>query len=347
MSETIIVPYERAGLELDEFLCLHFPEFSKGFLRRAIRDGLVSLDGMRANPSQRLRADQVLMVDLDEAEAPPAPVAPEAAIPILFEDEDLLVVDKPAGLAVEPERWARGAATLAGALLALARSRSPTRTDESEGASSEPLELRLRAVHRLDKDTSGVLVVAKHIEAERALRAAFEHDLVRKTYWALVEGEHPLGDGEEFEIDLALGPDEKRSGRMIVDPLEGKPAQTRISVLQRFHGYTWLACRPLSGRTHQIRVHLSAVGFPLAVDPVYGRRSELRLSNLKASYKAKRGHAERPLITRLTLHAAAIEVPAPRAGAGAVQPVIRVEAPLPKDLNQLLKQLGRVRPFRP
>lgn len=366
MTETIVVPWERAGLELDEFLCLHFPEFSKGLLRRAVRDGLVSIDGMRANPSQRLRADQVLMVELDELEAPPAPVAPEAAIPILYEDEDLLVVDKPAGLAVEPERWARDAATLAGALLALARARSPggaragkeaasahdddeDQADEAKdtaatgAAGSTPLELRLRAVHRLDKDTSGALVVAKHLEAERALRAAFEHDRVHKTYWALVEGEHPLLDGAEQEIDLAIGPDERRSGRVSIDPEGGKPAQTRISVLQRFRGYTWLACRPLSGRTHQIRVHLSAVGFPLAVDPLYGRRSDLRLSNLKPSYKAKRGNPERPLIARLTLHAAAIELPAPRVGGG----TIRVEAPLPKDLSQLLKQLARVRAPRP
>ncbi len=341
MSETIVVPWDRAGLELDEFLCLHFPEFSKGFLRRAVRDGLVSIDGMRANPSQRLRPDQVLMVDLDEQEPPPAPVAPEAEIPILFEDEDLLVVDKPAGLAVEPERWARGAATLAGALLALARARSSrARPEEDGGAAAAPLELRLRAVHRLDKDTSGALVVAKHLESERWLRAAFEHDQVRKTYWALVEGEHPLGDGEELEIDLALGPDEKRSGRMRIDPA-GKPARTRIAVLQRFRGYTWLACKPLSGRTHQIRVHLSAVGFPLAVDPVYGRRGELRLSNLKTAYKPKRGRPERALITRLTLHAAALELSSPRVGP------LRVEAPLPRDLTQLLKQLARVRAMHP
>ena len=242
MNETIVVPCERAGLELDEFLCLHFPEFNKGFLRRAVREGLILIDGMRANPSQRLRADQVLLVDLDELEAPPAPVAPEAEVAILFGDAGLLVGDEPAGLAVEPERWARSAPSLAGALLALARARSPA----PDGASA-PLELRLRAVHRLDKDTTGVLVVAKHLEAERALRGAFEHDLVRKTYWALVEGEHPLPDGEEEEIDLPIGPDEKRSGRVVIDAVEGKPARTRISVLQRFRGFTWLACRPLSG----------------------------------------------------------------------------------------------------
>jgi len=335
VSETIVVPWERAGLELDEFLCLHFPEFTKGFLRRAVREGQVLLDGMRTTPSQRLRADQVLIVDLDEEAAPAPPVAPETAIPILYEDDDLLVVDKPAGLAVEPERWARDAATLAGGLLALARSRR--RAEEGEAG---PLEFRLRAVHRLDKDTSGALVVAKHLEAERFLRTAFEEERVHKTYHALVEGEHPLEDGETQEIDLALGPDEKRSGRMVVDPQAGKPALTRVRVLQRFRGFTWLACHPRSGRTHQIRVHLAATGFPLAVDPVYGRRGELLLSNVKAGYRAKRGRPERPLIARLTLHAAAIEVPAPGGPEGAR---VRVEAPLPKDLAQLLKQLGKVR----
>jgi 23S rRNA pseudouridine1911/1915/1917 synthase len=336
MSETIVVPAERAGLELDEFLCLQFPEFNKGFLRRAVRDGLILIDGMRANPSQRLRADQVLIVDLDEETPKSGPVAPEAALPILFEDDDLLALDKPAGLAVEPERWARGAASLAGALLALARVRSGGAADESV-----PLELRLRAVHRLDKDTSGVLIVAKHLEAERVLRGAFEHDQVRKTYWAMVEGEHPLRDGEEQVIDLALGPDARRSGRMVVDPA-GKSARTRVRVLQRFTGFTWLACQPETGRTHQIRVHLAAVGFPLAVDPLYGRRDELKLSNVKAGYRVKRGQPERPMIARLTLHAAAIEVPSPRDPAR----TLRVEAPLPKDLAQLLKQLAKVRAWR-
>jgi 23S rRNA pseudouridine1911/1915/1917 synthase len=340
VSETILVPVERAGLELDEFLCLHFPEFGKGFLRQAVREGRILLDGMRAQPSVRLRADQVLSVDLDDVEPPPAPVAPEAELPILHEDGDLLVVDKPAGLAVEPERWARGAASLAGALLALARVRGANKEDEESGAENTgPLALRLRAVHRLDKDTSGVLVVAKHIEAERFLRAAFEHDEVEKTYLALVEGEHPLGDGAEEVVDLALGPDPKKSGRMVVDPA-GKPSRTRLAVEQRFRGFTWMRCRPETGRTHQIRVHLSASGFPLAVDPVYGRRSELALSAIKAGYRAKRGQVERPLIARLTLHAAEIRLPAPSGGAP-----LTVAAPLPTDLARLLKQLAKVRPF--
>lgn len=334
MSETILVPPERAGLELDEFLCLHFPEFGKGFLRQAVREGRILLDGMRAQPSVRLRSDQVLIVDLDDVEPPPAPVAPEAELTILHEDEDVIVVDKPAGLAVEPERWARGSASLAGALLAMARGRSA-----EEEAEAGPLALRLRAVHRLDKDTSGALVVAKHLEAERFLRTAFEEDRVQKTYFALVEGEHPLVDGAEETIDLPLGPDPRKSGRMVVDPA-GKPSRTRVAVERRFRGFTWMRCRPETGRTHQIRVHLSAAGFPLAVDPLYGRRDTLALSAIKAGYRAKRGQVERPLIARLTLHAAEIELPV-RSGGGRLV----VAAPLPKDLEKLLKQLGKVRAF--
>jgi len=335
MSETILVPLERAGLELDEFLCLHFPEFGKGFLRQAVREGRILLDGMPAQPSVRLRVDQVLIIELDDVEPPPAPVAPEAELAILHEDEDVIVVDKPAGLAVEPERWARSAASLAGALLALARGRSGVDAQEGEG----PLSLRLRAVHRLDKDTTGALVVAKHIEAERFLRMAFEEDRVRKTYFALVEGEHPLGEGAEEVIDLPLGPDPRKTGRMVIDPA-GKPSRTRIAVEQRFRGFTWMRCQPETGRTHQIRVHLSAAGFPLAVDPLYGRRDSLALSALKAGYRAKRGQVERPLMARLTLHAARIELPTRSGGAPLV-----VNAPLPKDLEKLLKQLGKVRAF--
>ena len=312
MTETIVVPFERAGLELDEFLCLHFPEFNKGFLRRAVRAG--------PDPARR-HAREPFAAPARRPGADRRSRRPGAA------DR----AGRAGGGAADPlrgrgparGRQARGARGRAGALGARrgflrGRAAGPGARAQpgADGGGEEaaPLELRLRAVHRLDKNTTGALVVAKHLEAERALRGAFEEDRVHKTYLALVEGEHPLGDGEEEEIDLALGPDEKRSGRMVVDPA-GKPARTRIAVEQRFRGFTWLVCRPLTGRTHQIRVHLSATGFPLAVDPVYGRRNELLLSNVKAGYRAKRGRPERPLISRLTLHAAAIELPSPRVDA--------------------------------
>jgi 23S rRNA pseudouridine1911/1915/1917 synthase len=346
----ISIPPERSGMELDEFLCLSFPLLTKGFLRRQVREGHVLVDGNRAVPSQRLRMDQVVLVDLDEEEMPTPPVAPRVAIPILYEDDNVIAVDKPAGLAVEPERWARSRESLAGAVLELALERfSVPVADPAELAAG--LEFRPRLLHRLDKDTSGVVLAAKTLRAERALRSAFETGGVRKTYLALVEGEYPLADDDAEVIDLPVGPDERKSGRMRVDREGGKPSRTVISVARRFRGYTLLQCVPLTGRTHQIRVHLREIGFPLAVDPVYGRHKALSLSQIKRAYRKKRGHEETPLIERQTLHALAIEFPelsatsspCEHSGPCADNPGIRVEAPIPRDFGRLLKQLAKVR----
>jgi RluA family pseudouridine synthase len=345
MTSHIPIPPERIGMELDEFLCLSFPLLNKGFLRRQVRERKVLVDGNPAVPSQKLRMDQVLIVEFDDTEdLPEAPIAPAAKIPILHEDDLVLAVDKPPGLAVEPERWARSNASVAGALLELALARTDA-APEDPVLPVGALEFRPRIVHRLDKDTSGVLLVAKSVEAERRLRTAFDAGEVEKTYLALVDGEHPLEDGDSEVIDLPIGPDERKSGRMRVDPSDGKPSQTRIRVEQRFRGFTLLACQPLTGRTHQIRVHLREIGFPLAVDPAYGRRNALFLSEIKRGYRKKPGHAESPLIDRLTLHARTIEFPDPAKSPSGGESVkrIRVEAPLPKDLERVLKQLGKVR----
>ena len=330
MNEVFVVAEDRAGLELDEYLCLQFPDWNKGFLRQQVRHGRVLVDGMPARPSQRLRTDQVLMIDIDEESAPAAPVAPEAELRILHEEEPWMVVEKPAGLAVEPERWARDAACLSGALLQVARSRA---------VEDERIEERMRLVHRLDKETSGAVIVAKTLEAERDLRRAFEEGRVQKEYLALVDGEVSLGDGETEIHDHPIGADERRSGRMKVRR-DGKPSRTRVRVERRFRGFTLLRCEPLTGRTHQIRVHLAHAGHPLTVDRLYGRRDDFMLSSIKASYRPKAGRPERPLIGRLTLHAEVVGIPRGRDdGAGTV----RVEAPLPKDFRTVLKQLERQR----
>jgi 23S rRNA pseudouridine1911/1915/1917 synthase len=331
------IPPERIGLELDEFLCLSFPLLTKGFLRRQVREGKVLIDGARAVPSQKLRDNQVILIDFDEdEEAPLHPVAPKLEIPVLYEDEHVIAVDKPADLAAEPERWARGNACLSGALLELALERSNVAPDAPLQPTSG-LEFRPRLLHRLDKDTTGVVLVAKTLEAERALRTAFDEGDVKKSYLAFVEGEYPLQDGESEIIDLPIGPDERKSGRMRVDKEHGKPSQTRLSIEQRFKGYTLLRCEPLTGRTHQIRVHLREIGFPLAVDPVYGRRRALSLSEFKRDYRAKKGHVELPLIERLTLHAQRVDFPLPGGGRATV------ESPIPRDLARLLKQMAKVR----
>ncbi|MEM7310565.1 MAG: RluA family pseudouridine synthase [Planctomycetota bacterium] len=331
MTEYHVVPAERAGIELDEYLCLVYPGVNKGFVRQQVRLGKVLLDGEAVNPSDRLRPHQVVVIDFDELDLPLQPIAPDLEIPILYEDERVLVVDKPDGLAVEPERWHRHLACLSGALLRIALDRAP---EEGE------LGFRPRLVHRIDKDTTGCVLVAKDLEAERLLRIAFDEGGIGKRYLALVEGEHPLSDGESEIIDLPLAHDERRGGRMVIAKRGGKPSQTRIAVEQRFRGYTLLACEPLTGRTHQIRAHLAAQGFPLIVDSLYGRRDALLLSEIKPAYRPKRGRVERPLIRRLTLHAASISFPAPAGEAGAR---VEVQSPLPTDMERAIKQLAKVR----
>ncbi len=331
-------------MELDEFLCLSFPLLNKGFLRRQIRDGKILVDGGQALPSQRLRDSQVLFIDFDMTEGlPEAPVAPKVEVVVLYENDDILVVDKPAGLAVEPERWARGEACLAGALLELSLKRSGLDRGASTESCANGLDFRPRLVHRIDKETSGLVLVAKNIETERELRTAFDEGKVSKSYLALVEGEYPPpAEGEdEFSIlDLPIAPDRRRTGRMVVSEKGGKASKTRVRIEERYRGYTLMRCEPITGRTHQIRVHLSDVGFPLCVDGLYGRRDMLLLSELKSGYKQKRGRSEQPLIERLTLHAAEIEFPVQGER-------IHVKAELPRDFKRVLKQLAKVRPPRP
>lgn len=338
VQQHLLVPRERSGIELDEFLCLQFPLLNKGYLRRQVREGSVLVDGQPGRVSQRLKIDQVISIGFDLEDAPAAPAPPPKSLSILYEDEAVMVIDKPDGVAVEPERWARDAGCVSGALLELALERSG-----SDG--NAPLEFRPRLVHRIDKDTTGCLLVAKTIEAERELREAFSDGRVQKSYLALVEGEHPLTDGAEERIEWQIAADRRRNGKMRATESGGKASTTVVSVQQRFKGYTLMRAAPLTGRTHQIRVHLAAEGFPLVVDPLYGRRTSIALSEFKRGYRPKRGREELPLMNRLTLHAHRLRFPdlAPGAPQSAVREVV---SDLPKDFQRLLTQLSKVRPFR-
>ncbi|MCE9596032.1 MAG: RluA family pseudouridine synthase [Planctomycetes bacterium] len=333
MVQHIAVEPEQSGMQLDEFLARAFPEVKKSFLRGVVRSGRVSINGAPVWSSHRLRENDVIGLELedDEIAAQERSLnALEAPLVILAENEHVIAIDKPTGLAVEPERDIERPNVLDG-LVELSRSRGPGLLGRGE--------FRPRLVHRLDKDTSGVVLFAKTLEAEQKLREGFDGGTIAKEYLALVEGEHPLDDGARAVIDLPIGPDKRKSGAMCV-ATDGKAARTEIAVAERFHGYTLLVARPLTGRTHQIRVHLAHEGFPLVVDPYYGRRRALLLSELKDDYRKKRGEQERPLIERTTLHAAAIEYD------GVDGTRVRVESPLPKDFARVLKQLGKVRAHR-
>ena len=205
------------------------------------------------------------------------------------------------------------------------------------------LSFRPRLVHRIDKDTTGAVVVAKNLEAERALRQAFEAGTIRKSYLALVEGGAvPLGrrDHADRAHRSALSCARAAGCR---SPNDGKPSKTRVRhrrAVRRLHP-PCAASRSPDART-QIRVHLSHDGFPLVVDRFYGRRSEFKLSEFKAGYRPKRGLPERPLIDRLTLHAHEVVLPP----LGARTEPLEIVAPVPRDLERVLKQLRKVRPSR-
>lgn len=231
---------------------------------------------------------------------------------IIHMDDHLLVVDKPAGVLSVPGRGG-----------------DPCIADLLRGRQGLSAEEPFRSVHRLDRDASGVIVFARTPAAERHLTEQFSDRQVEKVYLALVRG----GVADDGEVNLPLEANEDHT-RAEVCLAGGKPSVTLYSVIERVTAHTLLECRPLTGRLHQIRVHLAAIGHPLAVDPLYGGAEALYLSTYKAGYRPSRKHAERPLIGRLTLHAVRITLDHPT-GPGRVM----YESPLPKDFRATLNQL--------
>ncbi len=238
----------------------------------------------------------------------PAPV-------VLHADAELLVVDKPAG-----------------ALSVHGRGDHPLLADLLRELRLVPQDEPFRIVHRIDLDASGVIVFARTLNAQQKLTEQFATREVEKLYLALVSGYVPE-DGSVSQPILGDG----ESGRAKIDPRRGKAARTDFRILERVVGHTLLQCFPHTGRLHQIRVHLASIGHPLSVDPLYGTSAELRLSTYKSNYKASTRHEERPLIARLTLHAARISFEHPADGQR-----VAYEAPLPKDLRATLTQLRRL-----
>lgn len=232
---------------------------------------------------------------------------------IVHEDEYVLVVNKASGLLSLPDRFKPELPNL------------KELADQHYG--------KVWIVHRLDRDTSGVLVLAKTEEAHRSLSQQFEKRKVKKHYWALVKG----GPGQaEGDIDRPIAPNPHRPGRMIVSK-SGKTALTHYQILESFRGYSLLDVSIHTGRTHQIRVHMKAIGCPLAIDPIYGDEKGIFLSQLKGkSYQMGKGQVERPLMNRLSLHAKLLSFQHPISNEA-----LNFEAPLHKDFKAVLQQLGK------
>lgn len=251
-------------------------------------------------------------------------------IPVLFEDEHLLAISKPAGLLSSPDRYDPNRPNLMKLL--------HQGIEESKPWARERGLTYLANVHRLDFETSGVLLLARHKPALVTLANLFGSEKPLKEYLTIIQNT-PLSP--EFEVDAKLGPHPTRVGLMRVDPKGGKRSRTRFFVEEAFQGWTLLRCQPLTGRTHQIRVHLRHAGYPIAGDELYGGKP-LNLSRLKSQYRLKPGREERPLISRVALHAYRLTIPHPVTGA-----TVRIEAPLPKDLQVALKYLRKYAALQP
>lgn len=321
MGEHFHIGERDAGRRLLAACMDHWALVPEIALRRLFAGGGVLLNGRPAPTKAVLRlGDRVSAGGVDEAAR--AKDAQGMDLEVLHFSDGLLAVNKPPGCAVVRERWELGCPFMDGVLRVLR---------ERHGRAPTP-GFRPRPVHRLDRDTTGVVLVALAPQAERALCAQFRERTMAKEYIALLAGRLEADSGVIAE------PVEPRPGdltRMRIAPKGGKPSRTFYEVEERFRGCTLARCRPKTGRRHQLRVHMASVGHPVLGDPLYGGGEGLFLSWFKRGYKAKPGRPERPLIGRCALHAEAVEFALPDG-----RP-IRVEAPLPKDFAQALAKLRK------
>ena len=255
-SETWIVGDEGVRLRLDRYLNTVLPAFSRMRLQTFIREGCVLVNGAAARPSQTLRAGDEVRVTVPDEVEPAVAKAQDIPLDILHEDASVLVLNKPAGLVVHPGAG-NAEGTLVNALLFHCAGLSVIGGIERPGI-----------VHRLDKETSGCLVVAKTDSAHQSLSRQFADRLVKKSYLALIEGIPRMPHGK---IEAAIGRHAVHRQKMAVSE-RGRESVTQYRVIASFEGKTLMECQPRTGRTHQIRVHLKHLGHPIVGDPLYGRR---------------------------------------------------------------------------
>ncbi len=309
VSRRFIASAEDAGRRLDLYLASRLPDLSRTRIQELIDEGRVHISERLARRAQRVTAGDV--IDIEVIPRPALRAAPEEIpLDVLYEDEDLVVVNKPAGMVVHAGAGAaRG--TLVNALL-----------HHFSTLSTVGGNLRPGIVHRLDRGTSGAIVVARNDVAHRILAEQFRSRAVSKTYIALLHGRMPRDAGT---IARPISRDPQRRTRMTARLGRGRSAQTDWRVLLRLGNFTLVEAAPRTGRTHQIRAHFAAAGHPLAGDTLYGAPRQARAG--KASFKP---------LGRVFLHAARLSFAHPRTGA-----TIEVRAPLDPSLREYLKELSQ------
>ena len=314
-----VIGAEHAGCRLDVYLARHYPQFSRAHLRRAIDAGAVSLNGKASKAGTRLKGGDRLSFTLPELPRV-GPIPEDIPLDILFEDEHLAAVNKPPGMVVHPAKghWS---GTLTAALAFHFQSLS------SAGGATRP-----GIVHRLDRDTSGVLLVAKTDAAHYALAEQFAARTVQKEYFAIVTG---TPDKDRDVIDMPVGAHPYQREKMAIrrDHPTSRPAQTMYEVVERFQGFAALEVKPKTGRTHQIRVHLAAIGCAVLCDKQYGGRAEITRGEIRHQAEDRE-----TLLSRQALHAHHLSLLHP-----ATRAPLTIEAPLAADLQGVLAELREYR----
>jgi 23S rRNA pseudouridine1911/1915/1917 synthase len=298
MEQPVQLKADSAGVRLDLFIVQKLPELSRSFIQKLIEDGHITLNGKSARPGLKLKEGDEVAITIPPPE-PSELLAEDIPLDIIYEDTDLLVVDKPAGMTTHPAPG-NPLHTLVNAVL----SHLPSLPESDNPA-------RPGIVHRLDKDTSGLILIAKTRGALANLSAQFKSREVKKAYVALVKGRVTPKSGI---IDAPIGRDRAHRQKMAVTD-SGRPARTAYTALRYFDGYTLVEARPETGRTHQIRVHFASVGHPIVGDAIYGAKSEL--------------------VGRQFLHAQKLSFKLPSTGK-----TVEFTSPLPPDLQSALDKLG-------
>lgn len=309
MKTTFTIDAEAAGARLDAWLAARLEGTSRSRIQKWIKSGEVLLNGAKATPHDALEAGDVIAIDAQDAPAADAPLVPrkDIAFEVIHEDKHVIVVNKPSGLIVHPAVPGESE-TLANAIIA----RYP------EVAAVGDAQDRPGIVHRLDREASGLMVVARTKEAFLALKAQFQAHVVKKEYAVLIDGEAPADTGT---IRLAIGRSSS-GGKMAARPEPGeddKDAITHYRVEERLPKTTYLTVRTETGRTHQIRAHFHALGIPVVGDPLYGTKRPGRLP-----------------APRLFLHAKTLEFTHP-----VTDKQMTFHAPLPKELEDVLHGLRK------
>jgi len=300
-GRVVLFTADEGGERLDKVVPTHVPDLSRAMAQRLIKTGAVTVNGQPSKPSYRVQVGDEVVVRVP-AEMPEQVVPEDIPLDIIYEDEALLVVNKPAGMVVHPA-YGHTSGTLVNAVLAHCPQVADVGGPDRAGI-----------VHRLDKDTSGLILIAKDDAIRAALQRQFKRRQVAKTYLALVEGQVQPREGV---IEAPVGRDKRQRKKMAV-VRSGREARTLYRAVEYFRNHTLLEVRPYTGRTHQIRVHLAWLGYPVVGDAVYGRRRQ------------------RLLHGRHFLHAARLRFTHP-----ATDEEVEFKAPLPPELITLLKQLRR------